>query len=242
MKNSLAIKKLITAAAATIILLYFMVNTTNHKIIFIPFLICSISMVGKSAAQIMHREKAAVFFQKFFILGFLLFLVGFLAVVCYISIRDKNHSLLICSIPFWFAGIYILRRRFLYKKEMNSKAHRIDFQIVISAILVVLALLSGIILIILGIKRLDTVLIFAGAFFVFGSLTFVLAALMVMGYLDRFKIDVFGLYVGVLFTAIGIGFTVFIFSKQIYKLWLLIPVLMAVAGIIQVVKCLRNRK
>lgn len=242
MKNSFIFRKLIISVIAVLLLLYFMINTTSTKLVFIPFLICSLSMIGKSVAQIFGREKVAEIFQRLFVIGFLLFFMGFLLVVCYISIRDKNYSMLIFSIPFWIVGIILFRNKLLNRKSQKHRGSGIDFRIVISVALVVIVLFAGVFLIVLGINRIDTGLIFTGAFFAFGAFTFVLAALMIMGYLDRFKIDVFGLYVGVLFVVIGIGFTILISTKKTFGLWILIPVLMAGGGVLQIVKCLRNRK
>ena len=45
MKRGLATKNLITSLLATVLLLHFMIKSPNPRIIFIPFLICSLSMV-----------------------------------------------------------------------------------------------------------------------------------------------------------------------------------------------------
>lgn len=241
MKNSMTIRKLITSVVTTVLLLFFMINTSSNKLIFIPFLICSISMVGKCVAQLLKQDKAAVIFQKLFVLGFLLFVVGFLIVACYVSIRDKNYSLLIFSIPFWLVAFFLFKNKFLKKKPREERENGIDFRIVISGTLVTIALLAGVFLIILGFKRVDTGLIFAGAFFAFGAFSFVMAALMLKGCFEKFRIDIFGLYVGIFFVVFGLGITLFVLQTQNFGLWILIPVLMAVAGAAQIIKCLRNR-
>lgn len=55
------------------------------------------------------------------------------------------------------------------------------------------------------------------------------------------RIDIFGLYVGIFFVVFGLGITLFVLQTQNFGLWILIPVLMAVAGAAQIIKCLRNR-
>ena len=55
------------------------------------------------------------------------------------------------------------------------------------------------------------------------------------------RIDIFGLYVGIFFVVFGLGITLFVLQTQNFGLWILIPVLMAVAGVAQIIKCLRNR-
>ena len=243
MKRSLATKNLITSLLATVLLLHFMIKSPSPKIIFIPFLICSLSMVGKSIARIMNKEKMEFIFGKMFTLGFLLFFIGFLIFAGYVSIRDKNYSLLIFSIPFWIVGIFLIKNRLLNKKEENSGESFFTFAFITSALLVVIALLAGIFLLVYGIKKAEFGLIFGGVIFTFGSLAFVLGALTLKGCFDKVKIDVLGLYAGAVIAVIGIGFLLLICTEPVssYGLWMIIPILMIVAGIYQVIKCIRNR-
>ena len=83
-----------------------------------------------------------------------------------------------------------------------------------------------------GVMKSDMKLLFAGGFFTFGALTFVLAALTVKGYFERCKVDVLGLYIGILLVAIGIGIIAMIY-RQKFGLWIIIPVLMIGAGMVQ---------
>lgn len=196
MKKGLATKKLITSIMVTVTLLYFMAKSPSPKIIFIPFLVCSISLAGKSIAQMLDRKKLEFIFGKVFVLGFLLFFVGFLIFAGYTSIRDRNYSLLVFSIPFWIMGIFLIKNRLLNKPGKKNGESVLTFAIVISALLVVLALLAGIFLLVLGFKDSNMVLVFGGVIFTFGSLAFVLAALTMKGCFDKIKIDVLGLYAG----------------------------------------------
>ena len=82
-------------------------------------------------------------------------------------------------------------------------------------------------------------LLFAGGFFTFGAFTFVMAALTVRGYFERCKVDVLGLYIGILFVAIGIGIIAMIY-RQKFGLWITIPILMIGAGVVQIVKCIKR--
>ena len=243
MKRSLATKNLITSLIATVLLLHFMVKSPSPKISFLPFLICSISMTGKSIARIMNKEKMEFIFGKIFTLGFLVFLIGFLIVAGYTSVRDKNYSLLIFSIPFWIVGIFLIKNRLLNKKEENSGESFFTFAFITSALLVVIALLAGIFLLVYGIKKAEFGLIFGGVIFTFGSLAFVLGTLTLKGCFDKVKIDVLGLYAGAVIAVIGIGFLLLICTEPVssYGLWMIIPILMIVAGIYQVIKCIRNR-
>ena len=93
-------------------------------------------------------------------------------------------------------------------------------------------------------------LIYFGAFFTFGSITFILAALSVLGYFDKFKVDILGTYIGFLFFIIGIGIILFqtgtttslIETIKSFGLWILIPIMFIIVGIIQIVKCLLKKK
>lgn len=250
MKKSLATRKLITSIMVTVTLLYFMAKSPSPKIIFIPFLICGVSMVGKSIAQILDKKKLEFIFGKIFVFGFLLFFIGFLALAGYISIRDKNYSLLVFMIPFCIVGIFLIKNKLLNRKQGKSGESFFTFAFIISALLVVSALLVGIFLLVSGIKGADYGLIFGGVIFTSGSLAFVLAGLTIKGCFDRVKIDVLGLYAGIVIAVIGLGFLLLKYRESYslietvksFGLWIVIPIMMTVVGIFQVVKCLKNRK
>ena len=109
-------------------------------------------------------------------------------------------------------------------------------------------LLSGLIILTLGIIRAETFMIFFGGFFTFGAFAFILGALSVRGHFDKYKIDFLGLYVGILFVVIGIGIPIVKCGVQHlsetireFGFWILIPIMLVVAGVLQIVKCLKNR-
>ena len=250
MKNNLSTRNLISSIVSTVLLLCFMAKSSSPKIIFVPFLICSLSMAGKSIARILNKKKMEFLFGKLFVLGFLLFFIGFLVVACFVSIRDKNYSLLVFLIPFWLVGIYLIKKRLFGKKRKNNAESVFTFAIIISTLFVVIALLAGIFLLVLGIKDADLGLILGGVIFTFGSFAFVLAALTIKGCFDKVKIDVLGLYAGIAIAVIGIGFILLKFRESYslveivrsFGLWIIIPILMIAVGVYQVIKCIRNKK
>lgn len=250
MKNIMPTKNLITSIIVTVILLNAVIKTPSPKVIFVPFLICSISMVGKSISQMFQKQKLEMIFGKLFTLGFASFFIGFLLVAAYTCIRDKNYSMLLFTLPFWFVGIPMIKRKLGYKKQEENSESSIPFGIIISAGLVFIVMLAGIIILIMGIKRTEMALIFMGIFFTFGGFTFVLAALTIRGCFDKFKIDVIGTYIGVLFVFIGIGTIALKFREsysitatiRTFGLWIIIPILMTIVGVVQIVKCLRSRE
>lgn len=110
----------------------------------------------------------------------------------------------------------------------------------------ILLVISWITLIVVGIGLLiqgfiekEFGLIFMGGFFFFGALAFLLGILTLKGCFDKCKIDVLGLYVGVLFILIGSGIIAMIYQQK-FGLWIAIPVLMIAAGVWQVGKCLKS--
>ena len=111
--------------------------------------------------------------------------------------------------------------------------------IIISIALVLITIALGILLLVQGFVTSDMGMIFAGIFFAFGAFTFVLGALTLKGCFDKCKVDVLGLYAGVFFVVIGGGITEMIY-RQTFGFWILIPILMIVAGVVQIIKCFKK--
>ncbi len=242
MKRRTPIGNLVASLGATAVLLYILTSTPSPKIILLPFLICSLSMAGKSLAQIFGKDILAQVFHKCFVVGFLLFWFGFLAVAGYISVRDKTFSMLIFLVPFLLIGIFLVKNKLLGKKS-KKETSPFRFAQVVSAILVSLVLLAGIWLFVLGFQRTQLVLSFMGAFFLGGGGAFVMGALTLRGVFDKAKIDVLGLYMGIVIGLFGVGFGVMLLTaSESAGLWILVPMLMAAAGVLQIIKCIKNRK
>ena len=239
MRKSLAIRNLIGSLLVTGLLLYFMVKSPSPKVIFVPFLICGLSMAGKSLAQIMNKEKWVAVFHKLFVLGFLLFWVGFLVVAAFISIRDKNYGMLLFTLPFWVDGFFLVKNKLLGKKS-GKAGSPFRFAFAISAALVVIAIAAGIFLLVLGIQRKEPALLFGGVFFVLVSLAFPLGWLTISGKLANSKVDVLGLYMGIVVAGIGIGILVWKFAELGFGM--IVPILMTAAGLAVVIKCLKHKK
>lgn len=196
MKNGLATKNLITSIITTVMLVYFMAKSPSPKIIFIPFLICSIATLGKSLARINNKKKWEVLFGKLFIIGFLIFLFGFLAAAVYSAVREKNFGMLIAGIPFLLTAIYLIRNKLLNKKKSDNGESGFRVAVVVSSFLVFITFLAGIVLFVLGVKDGNIGIVFCGVIFILGALIFVLAALSIKGCFENVKVDVLGLYAG----------------------------------------------
>lgn len=232
----------LAAALGTIGVLLYLMSKPSPKIVLLPFLICALAMAAKSVSQILGKDKWTMVFHRIFVAGFLLFWFGFLAAAAYVSVRDKQYSLLVFAVPFWLVGGFVIRNKLLRKKS-KKEVSPFRFANAVSSVLVSLVLLAGILLLILGIARIQWGLIFMGAFFLCGGGIFVLVFLSTQGVFDGTKIDVLGLCFGFVFVVAGVGFTVMIYTfADTSGLWVLIPLLMAAAGILQIIKCLKNKK
>lgn len=164
MKKNFFTSKLVTAISVTILLTRSMIISPSPKIIFVPFLICSISMAMEQIGLIFNKRKCAILFHKLFTLGFLLFWFGLLIVGAYVCLRDKNYGLLLFTIPFWLIGIFIIKRYLLNMKPKTKPVSNLNFMVIVGASLVGIVLLSGLIILVLGIIRAETFMIFFGDF------------------------------------------------------------------------------
>lgn len=216
-------------------------SSLNSKIIFIPFIICAIAMVGKNVTLLCGKKDLAITFSKLFTIGFLLFWFGFLSVAVFVCIRDKNYNTLVFTLPFWIVGIFVAKRRFFAKQSKKDGRMQIPTGIIVGSILVFVTLIAGIWILAQGVMNADGKLLFAGGFFTFGAFTFVLAALTAKGIFEHYKVDVLGLYIGILFVVIGIGIIAMIYNQR-FGLWIVIPVIMIGAGVLQINKCIKNKK
>lgn len=330
MRKGFITSKLIYSIIASLILTNIYIKTPNGKLIMLPFMICSYALTIKYIFLLFDKNKYARLFNKVYSIGFLLFMFGFLIYWCYRCIIDKEDSMLLFSVLFWFMGIYIIKKKFRNNNEVKENNKKLNFPIVISCLLVGVCLVSGILMLFFGIR--DTYklnkktknylitdgyyydydiyssdkdgttykliykytidnkeytistdygtnyipennsirkvkynpdnpekailigsnskkgLIYAGAFFTFGALTFVIGGLSILGVFDKVKIDVVRTYIGSLFTIIGVGVvlvqngTTLSFTETIKDmgLWVLIPIMFMVVGIHQVIQGLKN--
>ena len=111
MRNGLILRKLMTAITVSALLVYFMCRTASPKIIFVPFLLCSMAGVGMYLGLLLNKKKFALLCDKIFKAGFFLFWFGFLFAAAGIAVRDNNCRILLYSVPFWLAGFFFLKRK-----------------------------------------------------------------------------------------------------------------------------------
>lgn len=178
-------------------------------------------------------------FHKIYTIIFFLFWFGFLIFAAYICIRDENYGMLLYSGLFWIVGIIFAKKKLFPGKTKKHRYGIPPFGMILLVISWITLIVVGIGLLIQGFIEKEFGLIFMGGFFFFGAFAFLLGILTLKGCFDKCKIDVFGLYVGVLFILIGSGIIAMIYQQK-FGLWIAIPVLMIAAGVWQVGKCLRK--
>lgn len=115
MKSALISRKLIKAAIALVILVYFVIKTTGPRIILAPFLICCIASIGKNLALLFDRTKIAWIFDRLFKVVFFLSWFTFLIAACYMAVRDGNYKVILFTLPFWLGGLFFVKRKFRSK-------------------------------------------------------------------------------------------------------------------------------
>ena len=115
MKQTLTLRKLITAIAVFVILLFFTAKTPSNKLIFLPFLLCAAANIGKSIGLLRKNERLARFFDRAFLICFFLCWFGFLAFACVYAFREGRYPLLLLTVPFWIGGVVFAVRRFQKK-------------------------------------------------------------------------------------------------------------------------------
>lgn len=233
-------RKLIISIFNTFVLLFFMTKMDYFKFVLIPFIVCSISAAGQSLAEMLHNERVANIFRRIYVDGFALFWFGFISVGVYRCMQEREYGMVLYLLLFAIVGYWVMRRP---KREASENA-KFNTGVIIACSLVGIVLLAGVFLLVLGFMRQEGGLIFGGAFFLMGGIAFVLGGLSVKGYFDNLKIDVVGLYFGIVFVVIGIGFFIMAYHNptNVPRPVLVIPALMTVAGALLAVKCIKNRE
>ena len=242
-------KDLIKSIVLTALLIYFMSKSKSQNVIFLPFLFCSIAMLGKSIGLILGKERVAAFFDKVFKGSFLLFWFGFLLVAGYIGIRDQRYGMLLFSLPFWGIGLYLVKTKLLGNKTKRQDGSSLNFAMVISGGLVTIAVLSGLAMLIWGFVKFNLMITFAGAFFTFVGGVFVIAGLTAAGCFANAKVDVLGLYMGIVLILVGVGAPAVKYAETLslmntvheFGAWMLVPVLLIAAGILQVIRGVKKK-
>lgn len=110
--------RIVSVVLANIILFIAFTNTKNitTKIVLIPFIICFISVLFMSLASILNKDIIVKLMNKIYVIGFLIFWIGFLIFATYTIIKQENdYSMLLFTIPFWLVAIFLIYKEFIKK-------------------------------------------------------------------------------------------------------------------------------
>lgn len=327
------IRNLIISVFILYILFSMLIKTVDlfSKIIIFAFIILSFISAIKNICLIIEKTKYIKLLNKIFDITFFTYILGFLNFWSYLNIKNSDYIALLFALPFYIIILYIIYKKTVKKDKNKNIKININIGNIITVFLVGTILISGIIILFLGIKdtyvtnkktknyiyavgyfkdykiysvdkdgttykliytytvnnkkyeittdygsgyipkqnstrkvkynpknpkqailigmNRNSMLIFMGSFFTFGSLLFVLIRLQAKGYLDKFKIDIIKLYGGVLFLLLGIGIILIqngmtmslMETLNSLKLWILIPVMFIIGGASQIIKCIIDR-
>lgn len=101
------------------IILFIAFTTTKDittKIVLIPFIICFISVLVMSLANILNKDIIVKLMNKIYVIGFLIIWIGFLIFATYTIIKQGNdYSMLLFTIPFWLVAIFLIYKEFIKK-------------------------------------------------------------------------------------------------------------------------------
>lgn len=226
-------------------LVYVLINNTQPfwLLFVISFLIMTFINILENLFMLLKKRDIALKIHKLFVITFVVFIFAFMSVWCYIAISQKQYGLLIPALPFVIIGALLVRNK-VFKNNKPILKFDVNIKLIMGAALVGVCFLSGIMVLLISLNPLNIELLLFGLFFIFGSLVFVLAYMQMKGCFDHLSIDIVGLFAGIVITLVGAGSLFIIWNQNKLfdaKLWIVIPVLMILVGIIQIVKKLKRK-
>ena len=116
------IKKSITSLITSGILMCFLFKTNDllSKVVILLFFIFSISFCTRNLLLVFRKNKIAEKVSKIYEIAFFTYWFGFLIYCDYISIMNKNYTLVIFSLIMWIGGGYFVYKRFFNNKSVNK--------------------------------------------------------------------------------------------------------------------------
>jgi len=233
----------------------------------IPFWICGIYMIRKHLFGIQPKvtQKQSQFDLKIFISFFLVGIVLLIGIVClYIGIKDTYNTNQITK-DYITATAYFTDYEIYNSSSQKNTTYRLTYVYHIEGKEYMIKTDYGSESIpninstreikynpynpseavFIGTNR-NSSLIYFGAFFLLGGMVFVLIFLYTTGIFDKIRINIIGLYVGIVLFVAGIGVIAFQMGQtssfiEVIKtmgFWLLIPIIFIIVGTFQIIKCL----
>lgn len=112
------IRKIILSSVALIILAWaFFQNELWAKVIIVPFLVCTFSMLGQNIFLLLNKKKSSNIFKYIFLISFFVYVFAFLIYMVYYSIVYKSYSILIPATIFFVFAIYFIKKIFFNKNN-----------------------------------------------------------------------------------------------------------------------------
>lgn len=238
------LKRTAVSLGAAALLLWCMAHAPSSRIALAPFLVCSIASAGEGASRLLGKDGLAAAFRKAFVVGFLAFWVGFLALASLYALNG-NYALLVPIVPFWLVGALFFRRALPASGRGDLACEGAPGMLKAAAVaLVAVAAISGLALLFTGLARGELALAAVGAIFAAVSLAFVLFGLSAQGAFDFTQIDVVGLYMGATVAIAATGILAMQAAAEgslpgaLEKMgpWAAVPAIMLAGGIAQLAK------
>ena len=110
----LYITQIITSLAVALFLCVILMkqDSVMGKAIILPFILCALSETLMGVSVLTDRLNLFEIFKKVQNISFIVFWFGFLIVFCYKTWESSDKTMLLATIPFWGAGVYLVYKCF----------------------------------------------------------------------------------------------------------------------------------
>lgn len=100
--------------------IFYKLPTLILKIVFLPFMLCGFCTVGLVISDILNNLTLKNLFLKFYSITFLIYWFGFLIFYTIEIVKQEhNYVMILFTIPFWIAGVFIFYK-YIIKKKLNN--------------------------------------------------------------------------------------------------------------------------
>ena len=111
--------KIVTISLICLILIGLLIILKNFiaRLVFLPFVLCALSLFGQTIAMIKHNEKLVKFFSNCYIVVFFIYWFGIILACSYVAIRDRQYNSFIALIPLFLIGLGVIYMSFFKKRR-----------------------------------------------------------------------------------------------------------------------------
>ena len=112
MKKIFLMRNIIVATIVTTFLIWaFFQNQLFGKIMIVPFLICTLAVLGENISILLKKDKLTNIFHFIFRISVLAYIIGILGYTIYYAFAHESYSLLIIVVIFVLLGIMFFKNR-----------------------------------------------------------------------------------------------------------------------------------